>query len=52
MTKTVNTIINALAQLGYKGRVSGEYVTEDRVRLFLNGEYLGVWDADKNTFVD
>lgn len=52
MASTIVNIKNALAQLGYKGRVSGEYVAEDRVRLVLNGEYLGVWDASKNTFVD
>lgn len=52
MANTIKNIKNALAQLGYEGRVNGEYITEDRVKLVLNGEYFGIWDTCKNTFVD
>lgn len=52
MAKTVNNIKNALQALGVKGSASIRYIYADRVIVNLNGEYFGLWDAEKNTFVD
>lgn len=49
---TISKIKTALLNLGVKGRATAEYVQADRVRVTVNGEYFGLWDAEKNTFVD
>lgn len=49
---TINNIRNALKKLGCTGKAAVEYVNADRVRVSVNGEYFGLWDAEKNTFVD
>ena len=48
---TINNIKNALRVFGAKGTASAEYITEDRILVKVNGEFFGIWDAEKNTFV-
>jgi hypothetical protein len=45
-------IKNALNTYGCSGRAQGEYIAEDRIRITVNGEYFGIWDTVRNTFVD
>lgn len=52
MANTVNNIKKALQALGVTGAASLRYACADRVIVNLNGEYFGIWDAEKNTFVD
>ena len=52
MARTISNIKSALNKLGYKGKARVEYIDTDRVVISLNGEYLGLWDTEKNTFVD
>lgn len=49
---TPNNIRTALRTLGVKGSATLEYLTADRVRVTVNGEYFGLWDSEKRTFVD
>lgn len=46
------TIRNALKALGYKGTARAVEVTLGRYYVTVNGEYVGIWDVDKNTFID
>lgn len=46
-------ILKALQQLGYQN--PDPIITPisiNRHRVELNGEYLGIWDTQKKTFVD
>jgi hypothetical protein len=45
-------IRNAIKALGYKGHAQAIEIVPGRYRVTLNGEYFGIWDAEKNTFVD
>lgn len=49
---TLNNIKTALRTFGIHGRATAEYITEDRIVVTVNGEHFGIWDAEKNTFVD
>lgn len=48
---TLNNIRKALRAFGFKGKATIGYANEDRLIVHVNGEYLGIWDAEKNTFV-
>ena len=48
----VNNIRTALQAYGCKGKAHLEYITDDRIKVSVNGEYFGIWYAEKNTFVD
>jgi hypothetical protein len=52
MARTINIIATALKTFGIKGKANLEYVQADRIKVSVNGEYFGLWDAEKNTFVD
>lgn len=52
MANTINNIRTALRTFGCEGKAQLAYIAEDRVRVSVNGEYFGIWDAEKNTFVD
>ena len=52
MEKTITEILKGLKALGVKGRARIEYITHDRIKVFVNGEYIGIWDAKRKTFVD
>lgn len=42
----------ALNTFGIRGNAKAEYITADRIKVSVNGEYFGIWDTIKNTFVD
>ncbi len=42
----------ALKALGIKGKISIEEVGYRRYGLWVNGEEFGIFDLDRNTFVD
>jgi len=43
----------ALEQLGYKNFSHHiEHLSFTLHNVYMNGEYLGIWDSRKNTFVD
>lgn len=52
MAYTVSRIKRALTAFGVAGKATAEYISEDRIKVSVNGEYFGLWDAEKNTFVD
>ncbi len=47
-----NEISKALEILGVTGKATFHYITQDRVEVMINGEYFGIWDATRKTFVD
>ena len=47
-----NKIVAALHRFNVRGKAHLEYISADRVRVSLNGEYFGIWDAEKSTFID
>ena len=49
---TVEKIKKALKDLGVKGFVGVEEVSVDRIKVTVNGEYFGIYDIQKSTFVD
>lgn len=49
MKESINEIMKALVALGV---VSLEEIAPDRIKVEVNGEYFGIWDAVKKTFVD
>lgn len=49
----ITAILNALQQLGYKNpNPIITPISPNRHRVDLNGKYFGIWDDQKNTFVD
>lgn len=42
----------ALKKLNIKGKVGIKYVSTDRIAVYVDGEYFGIWDKLKKTFVD
>lgn len=45
-------IKNALEILGVNGKATFRYISHDRVEVKVNGEYFGIWDSIRKTFVD
>lgn len=45
-------IRKALKQLGVTGTMSTRWVTEDRIAVDIDGDYFGIWDTVRKTFVD
>lgn len=46
-------IITALEILGVDGEITLHPVKNlDRIKVLVNGEYFGIWDTTKKTFVD
>lgn len=48
----MNEVKNALLTLGCKGRATAELISMNRYMITLNGEYFGIFDTQKQTFVD
>lgn len=42
-------IFEALIALGV---ITTNQITSDRVTVWINGEYFGIWDTNRKTFVD
>lgn len=45
-------IRKGLKALGLKGKATVKEVSQHRYKVTVNGEYFGLWDAEKKTFVD
>lgn len=46
-------IINALKILGISGKITLRPIRDlDRIEVTVNGEYFGIWDSVRKTFVD
>lgn len=53
MRSLINEIITALEILGVHGRITIRPIKDlDRIEVSVNGEYFGVWDSVRKTFVD
>lgn len=53
MKNLINEITAALAILGVSGKVTLRPIVDlDRIEVSVNGEYFGVWDSARKTFVD
>ena len=45
-------LIKALETLGIRGTVTTNEITNGRIIVYVDGEYFGIWDTTKKTFVD
>ncbi len=45
-------VYEALTKLGIKGSIVVNWITTDRIAVYVDGEYFGIWDITKKTFVD
>lgn len=45
-------LYKALNTLHVKGIVTTKQITTDRIAVFVDGEYFGIWDTHRKTFVD
>lgn len=53
MKNLINEIIAALKILGIDGKITLQPIADlDRIKVIVNGEYFGIWDSVKKTFVD
>lgn len=52
MEKTIIEITEGLKALGIQDKATFEYITHDRIKVIVNGEYFGIWDVVRKTFVD
>lgn len=53
MRSEILDLISALKSLGVvKGTVTVKRITTDRIAVYVNGEYFGVWDTIRKNFVD
>ncbi len=53
MKDLIIEITTALEKLGVSGRITLRPIADlDRIEVTVNGEYFGVWDRVKSTFVD
>ena len=48
----MKSLLNALKELNIKGKVTVKKVASDRLAVYVNGVYFGLWDVDRKTFVD
>ena len=42
----------ALKKLNIKGKVTTKYIAIDRIAVYVDSEYFGIWDKVRKTFVD
>ena len=45
----MNDLFTALVKLEV---ITTKRITTDRIAVYINGEYFGIWDTDRKTFVD
>ena len=45
-------IEQALKALGVKGKIKVFILSTGRAMVYVNGEYFGIWDNERKTFVD
>lgn len=49
------TVVKALKALGHKAEGGNVHIVEIsycRYQVYCNAEYIGIWDTQRNTFVD
>jgi hypothetical protein len=52
-TPEYKRLVLALEELGYKGHVPEvKNISLGRYEVSVNGDYIGIWDQDRETFVD
>ncbi len=52
MEKKMKEIQKGLDQLGVDGYATGKWIAGDRIAVYIYGEYFGIWDTVRKTFVD
>ena len=52
MEKAKEQVATAMKHLGVKGTVQLVHICFNDYRVILNGSYFGIFDTDRNTFVD
>lgn len=54
MKNSINEeIITALKNLGVRGEITlSPTICTDKIKVSVNGQYFGLWDTVKKTFVD
>ena len=52
MKNLTNEITKALKTLGVTGKVHLRQIATDRIEVTVDGEYFGIWDVIRKTFVD
>ncbi len=52
MTSEILDLHSALAKLGIKGTITTRQISAERIAVWVNGEYFGIWDTARKTFVD
>ena len=45
-------LYEALTKLGIEGTIVTKWITTDRIAVYVDGEYFGIWDTNRKTFVD
>lgn len=45
-------IIEAMTKLGVNGFITTKQISTGRIGVFVDGEYFGIWDTKRKTFVD
>ena len=50
--KHMKELLKALRTLGVGGSVTTSYISIDRIAVYIDDEYFGVWDTERKTFVD
>ena len=48
----MKALFEALTKLGVKGAIVTKWITADRIAVYVNGKYFGIWDTIRKTFVD
>lgn len=46
------TIKEAVEAFGERGEITFRGIDEHRYEVYVNNEYFGVWDSERETFVD
>ena len=50
--KFMKEIKEALNKLNVKGYVTSKWITTDRIAVYIDDVYFGIWDTVRKTFVD
>ena len=51
--RNMKELYEALAKLGIKGtNIIVHWITTDRIAVYIDGEYFGIWDTRRKTFID
>ena len=49
--KAMKNLKTALKTFGIE-KAQARYLNADRIAVYVDGAYYGIWDCEKNTFVD